>query len=102
VRNYAVRTTQTNILDWADVYGFSLTSARLKAIDVPTLVMRGSRSHPAMLRVNELLARSIGGASLVTVEGAAHFMISTHPEDVAREIARELQRSEMHRRSAAA
>jgi pimeloyl-ACP methyl ester carboxylesterase len=102
VRSYAVRTTQTNILDWADVYGFSLTPARLKAIDVPTLVMRGSRSHPAMLRVNELLARSIGGASLVTVEGAAHFMISTHPEDVAREIGRELKRSEMHSRSVAA
>jgi pimeloyl-ACP methyl ester carboxylesterase len=102
VRDYAIRTTATNILDWADVYGFSLTPARLKAIDLPTLVMRGARSHPAMSRLNELLARSIGGASLVTLEGAAHFMISTHPDDVAREIRREVERSETHNRSVAA
>jgi pimeloyl-ACP methyl ester carboxylesterase len=102
VRNYAVKTTPTNILDWADVYGFALNPTRLRAIDIPTLIVRGAASPPAMLRTNELLGRFIGGASVVTVEGAAHFMISTHPDEVARIIARELDRSEMHIRSAAA
>jgi pimeloyl-ACP methyl ester carboxylesterase len=102
VRSYAVKTTPTNILDWADVYGFSLTATRLRAIDIPTLIVRGGASHPAMLRTNELLGRFIGGASVITVEGAAHFMINTHPDEVARIIARELDRSELHRQSIAA
>jgi pimeloyl-ACP methyl ester carboxylesterase len=55
-----------------------------------------------MRRTNELLGRFIGGASVVTVEGAAHFLISTHPDEVARIIARELDRSELLSKSAAA
>ena len=94
VRAYAAKTTPVNILDWASAFGFPLSPATLAAVKVPALILRGGASHPAMQRVNELLSVHIGGASLVTVNGAAHFMISTHPEYVARTIAHHVARAE--------
>ena len=83
VRDYAIETTATNILDWASGYGFRLTRPLLAKIDIPTLVLWGENSHPAVQRTNQLLAQCTR-ASAVTIGGAAHFMISTHPEEVAR------------------
>jgi pimeloyl-ACP methyl ester carboxylesterase len=90
VRRYAIDTTPVNILDWAAAYDFQLTPACLANIDVPTVVLRGGASHPAMRRANELLGRSIANASVATIVGAAHFMISTHAPDVAGAIARHI------------
>jgi pimeloyl-ACP methyl ester carboxylesterase len=78
VRDYAVDSTPVNVRDWASAYGFALTPARLSKIAIPTLVVRGEKSHPAVKRANELLGRSIPGATMATVPGAAHFMIATH------------------------
>jgi len=83
VRDYAVETTATNILDWASGYGFRLTRPSLTKIEIPTLVLWGENSHPAVQRTNQLLAQCTR-ASAVTIGGAAHFMISTHAEEVAR------------------
>jgi pimeloyl-ACP methyl ester carboxylesterase len=83
VRDYAIETTATNILDWASGYGFRLTRPSLTKIDIPTLVLWGENSHPAVQRTNQLLAQCTR-ASAVTIGGAAHFMVSTHPEEVAR------------------
>jgi pimeloyl-ACP methyl ester carboxylesterase len=86
VRDYAIETTATNILDWASGYGFQLTRSSLAKIDIPTLVLWGANSQPAVQRTNQLLAQCTK-ASAVTVGGAAHFMISTHPEQAARTLA---------------
>jgi pimeloyl-ACP methyl ester carboxylesterase len=83
VRDYAIETTATNILDWASGYGFRLTRPSLAKIDIPVLVLWGDNSHPAVQRTNKLLAQCTK-ASAVTIGGAAHFMISTHAEEVAR------------------
>jgi pimeloyl-ACP methyl ester carboxylesterase len=82
VRDYAVETTPVNILDWKTAYGFLPTSASLASIEVPTLVLWGGKSHPAIQRANELLAR-FTNAKVVTISQAAHFMISTHAKEVA-------------------
>jgi pimeloyl-ACP methyl ester carboxylesterase len=87
VRAYAAQTTPVNILDWASAYGFPLSPTALSTVKVPVLVVRGGASHPAMQRLNELLSTHITGASLLTAPGAAHFMISTHPEYIARAVA---------------
>ena len=92
VRSYAMETTAINILDWASAYGFHPEPDSLAKIKVPTLVVRGSASHPAMQRANELLAQCMTNASTVTIAGAAHFMISTHAQEVARAIARHVAR----------
>ena len=82
VRDYAVETTAVNILDWASAYGCRLTRASLAKIDIPSLVLWGENSHPAIRRTNQLLAQCTK-ASAVTIGGAAHFMISTHADEVA-------------------
>jgi pimeloyl-ACP methyl ester carboxylesterase len=87
VRDYAVETTASNILDWASAYGFRLTRPSLARIDIPVLVLWGENSHPAVQRANQLLAQCTK-ASAITIAGAAHFMMSTHPEEVARTLAR--------------
>jgi pimeloyl-ACP methyl ester carboxylesterase len=101
VRSYAVETTAVNILDWAVAYGFQPTSASLAKIEVPTLVLRGGASHPAVQRANELLGHCMQKASVVTLAGAAHFMISTHAEEVAWIIAHHVACTESLSRSAA-
>lgn len=95
VRAYAAETTAVNILDWASAYGFPLSPALLAAIDVPALVLRGGASHPAMQRANELLSQNMRAASLETIAGAAHFMIMTHAQEVARIIATHVDRAEV-------
>lgn len=82
VRAYAVETTPVNILDWASAYGFALSAAALAAVDLPVLVVRGGASHVAMQRLNGLISESMGRASLATLDGAAHFMIATHANQV--------------------
>jgi pimeloyl-ACP methyl ester carboxylesterase len=87
VRDYATATTAVNILDWSSAYGFQLSPALLAKVRVPTLVMWGENSHPAVQRANQILAQGTG-ASVVTVGEASHFMISTHAGEVARALAR--------------
>ena len=86
VRDYAIETTPANILDWASAYGFQPTRSLLAKIDMPILVLWGENSHPAVQRTNQLLAQC-AKASAVAIGGAAHFMISTHAEEVARTLA---------------
>ena len=101
VRDYAIETTAANILDWASGYGFRLTRTSLAKVDIPTLVLWGEKSHPAVQRTNQLLAQCTR-ASAVTVGGAAHFMISTHAEEVARTLARHVsEATRSHLRSSA-
>ncbi len=98
VRAYAVETTAVNILDWASAYGFPLTVEALAAVRLPVLVLRGGVSHPAVQRANELLSQRLRGAALATIEDAAHFMIASHPGEVAGLIARHVHRAEQRSR----
>lgn len=88
VRAYALETTAVNILDWASAYGFALSTAALASIDIPVLVLWGGISHPAMQRANVLLGECLSRAVSTEINGAAHFMIATHADQVSRLIAR--------------
>jgi pimeloyl-ACP methyl ester carboxylesterase len=52
--------------------------ASLAAVEIPTLILCGGASHPAVRRANALLSEFMRRAAFVLVEGASHFMISTH------------------------
>ncbi len=93
-RTYAIDTTYVNILDWASAYGFPLTAALLERVDIPVLVIRGGASHPAAQRANALISECIPGTTLATVEGAAHFMITTHAAQVGELIGRHVHTAE--------
>ncbi len=94
LRAYATETTPVNILDWATAYGFPLSAAALAAIDIPVLVFRGGASHPAVQRANALIGACMRGAALATIDGAAHFMIATHANEVAGLIAEHVRGAE--------
>jgi pimeloyl-ACP methyl ester carboxylesterase len=88
VRDYAIATTEVNIRDWACAYGFTLTRAMLAHVTTPTLVVYGEASHPAPKRANELIGWSIPDADVVMLGDAAHFMIASHPRQLAALLAR--------------
>jgi pimeloyl-ACP methyl ester carboxylesterase len=90
VRDYAIETTPVNLLDWKSVYGFGLTPALLASVRIPTLVLMGAKSHPAVKRANRLLGQCIPNAIVTKMEDAAHFMISTHAREVAHVVAQHL------------
>lgn len=83
VRDYAIETTPANLLDWESAYGFRLTPASLASVNIPTLVIWGEISHPAVCRANELVSRYMPRADQATIAGASHFMIATHPKPFA-------------------
>jgi pimeloyl-ACP methyl ester carboxylesterase len=87
VRDYAVTTTPANLLDWTCAFGFVLTPPILANVTTRTLVAWGDSSHPAAKRANALLGRHIPKAAAAEIPGAAHFMISTHPKQMAELIA---------------
>lgn len=95
VRDYAIETTPSNLLDWTSAYGFRLTPASLATVATPTLVVCGEASHPAVRRANELLGRHIPNAVRATIAGASHFMIATHPQQFAGLIARHAAQSSL-------
>lgn len=94
VRDYATQTTPVNLLDWSTAYGFDLTPGMLATVKVPTQVLWGEASHPAVRRANELLGQFIPNAEASAISGAAHFMIATHGGEVADMIARHVARAE--------
>ncbi|WP_442578273.1 alpha/beta fold hydrolase [Mesorhizobium sp. ASY16-5R] len=94
VRAYAVETTPVNMLDWVCAYDHPLAPEMLAAIDIPVSVVVGGSSHPAICRANGFASASIGGATFKTIGGAAHFMISTHPAQVADLIAANVTRGQ--------
>jgi len=93
VRAYAAATTAVNILDWASAYGFPLPATALAAVEIPVLIIRGGASHPVMQRICALLGEAMRGADLATIEGAAHFMIATHANEVGRLLAEHVRRA---------
>jgi len=65
---------------------------RLWRVEVPTLVLAGSRDVVVPASSQRSLAASIAGARFVTLEGAGHVGFLTHRAEFAREVARLLRR----------
>ena len=81
---YAVATTPVNILDWASAQAFLSLRNRSPLSQFQPSVMWGGASHPAAQRANALLSECLACATPAVIEGAAHFMISSHEGGVAR------------------
>jgi 3-oxoadipate enol-lactonase len=67
-------------------------SDRLWRIDVPTLVLAGSRDVVVAPSHQRALADAISGARFATIEGGGHVGFLTHRQDVAREVAQLVRR----------
>lgn len=90
VRDYVIRTTPANLRDWTSGTPFEPSLARLGQLAVPTLVVRGGESHPAMARLAEILAETLPQARLDTVAGGSHFLPATHAAEIARRLEQHL------------
>jgi pimeloyl-ACP methyl ester carboxylesterase len=95
MRDHIVATTPTHFLDMQSVFDPPL--AAYAKLALPTLVIRGEHTHPALSRSAETIARAMPNGSLATVPGASHFMTSTHPGEVAGLVADHVCRSELPR-----
>lgn len=95
VRDYVMATTATNILDWRSGLGFDAPLPAYSSIVVPALVIRGGRGHPYIARSAEILSNAMPHASLVTISGGAHSMITTHAAEVGKLIADHVSKAEM-------
>lgn len=91
MREYVVAQTPTNILDWECAYTDIPTKEELGHAAMPTLLVYGEKSHPAVQRSNTLLSQYLPHASLVTLAGANHFMIGTHPTELSQLIGHHIQ-----------
>ena len=87
VRDYIVATTPTNIRDWTSASGFEPPLTEYGNLAVPTLIVQVQNSHPAMMKIAELLAMHLQNVDLAEIEGGSHFLPATHPGEVATLIA---------------
>ncbi len=94
VRDYAIRTTPANILDWPSMYGLNQQLTDYAAITCPVLVIRGADSRPVARRIAEILAGICPHGRLAEIAGASHLMIGTHPREVAALIAEHVAAAE--------
>jgi pimeloyl-ACP methyl ester carboxylesterase len=83
VRGYVTATTAVNVRDWTSGTPFEPSKETLRGVKVPTTLVRGGNTHPAMHRIAERLHEAIPASTLITVEGGSHFLPSTHPMEVA-------------------
>ena len=93
VRDYIIATTPSNIRDWSSGTPFAPPLTDYGKIAAPTLVIRGGNSHPAMIRIAELLAAHIPKARLTTIDGGSHFLPASHPTHLATLIATHVEKA---------
>lgn len=79
VREFCRATAPTNLRDWHSAKTFAPSFSSFAAVDIPVALVRGSETPVPIIDVTEQLAASIPTASERVVEGAGHFLISTHP-----------------------
>ncbi|MBY0530346.1 MAG: alpha/beta hydrolase [Xanthobacteraceae bacterium] len=87
IREFAVLTTPANVRDWPAMFSLRNPLSDYAKLDLPVLVIRGTKSHPVLHRIAELLAASIPNAKPEKISGASHLLIGTHPEEIAALIA---------------
>lgn len=92
IREHMIATTPSQILDMS--CGFDPKAASLRNILLPTRIIRGERTAPALTRCADLLSRAMANASLHTVGGAGHFMMATHPAELAKHVGEHVTKAE--------
>ena len=87
VQEYCRQTAYGNVLDWHSAFGFDTVPQDYAALDVPVLLVRGALANPVIVAITDVLGRAIKNVQLKTVDGAGHFLISSHPADCAAHLA---------------
>jgi len=80
VQDYCRATTAANVLDWRTAFAFEASMADYARLDQPVLLVRGSGANAAMTTITDGLAACLPNVRPAVVEGASHFLITSHPE----------------------
>lgn len=78
VRAYCRQTCAVNVLDWHTDFGFDVVPDDLAALRIPVLLVRGGLANVAMAQMTDVMAEHLPDVRPVVVEGAGHFLITTH------------------------
>lgn len=78
VQAYCRETAAVNVLDWHTDFGFELSAQDCAALAMPVLLVRGAAANPAMVAITATLQASLPRARQVAVDGAGHFLITSH------------------------
>lgn len=87
MREFVVQTTPANIVDWPAMFAFRRPLSDYAKLALPVLLIHGTKSHPSLHRIAELLHATIPGAKLEKIPDASHLLIGTHPQEIAALIA---------------
>ena len=83
VKAYCRETGDVNVLDWRTAFGYDITLSACSSLQVPVLLVRGGLANPAMVAITDALQASLPQVDAHVVEGAGHFLISSHPASCA-------------------
>ena len=83
LKEYCAETTTLNLKDWSAAWGFDSPLDKYRALHVPTLIICGMLTNWVATKIGEVLTSVIPDSRLVNVDGASHFVIATHPNEIA-------------------
>ncbi len=83
VQDYCRATTFANVLDWRTAFAFEATLADYAGLNIPVLLVRGGLANEAMVEITDGLAASLPDVHMSVVDGASHFLITSHAEQCA-------------------
>ena len=83
VRAFCQATAPTNLLDWRTAATFTPVFDEYARLNLPVTLVRGGATPRPIVDVTDQLAANIPGAHTHVVDGADHFLISTHPAECA-------------------
>ena len=78
VKGYCRSTAAVNVLDWRTAFAFNVTGDDCALLQMPVLLVRGERANAAMTGITAALQGCLPEARLHIVEGAGHFLVSSH------------------------
>jgi pimeloyl-ACP methyl ester carboxylesterase len=91
-REQIIAKTPAHVFDMRS--GFDPKMASLRNILLPTRIVRGERTSPALRKCADILSGAMANASLHTIGGAGHFMTATHSVELAEHVADHVRKTE--------
>ncbi|GJL80804.1 MAG: esterase [marine bacterium B5-7] len=84
VQEYCRASTYANVLDWRTAFRFEASMADYAGLNTPVLLVRGASANAAMVEITDALSDSLDNCRTAIVDGASHFLITTHARECAR------------------
>ena len=78
VQTYCRQTAAVNAIDWHTAFAFAPPLNALAALQVPVLLVRGALANATMVQMTQVLKHTLPEVRDFAVEGAGHFLVSTH------------------------